>query len=395
MRWLLMVLLYKFSFLYLLVFSVVAFDNGQRFQVSEWLFFINANVAYGLLFYMVAISTLFFLLELKRTVCNVFFFTFYLLGVFYVIYSTLYGANFSYISYKQIGFLFIATSFLFLLDVGKWKTWLLSGYCVLLFFSLAMSLIHYYDLDLPIARYSDLSLDSTVIRASSGLLLQTNASGAFFCLSALVFLSLYNYSKNNIYFICCLISVLALLVGKSLGPIFILVSLSVFYANKTIILSWVALLVCMLVYKFDYFVYYLNYKIDSGSSKFDVFVGTVNRFINHGGDFLFGQFYSGAVDDLLYTESSMLDLFNNYGVIGGFWVFVVGISGVYLSAQSEVKSKFALFTPVFALVLLSLTQNSTLMLVHIFIITFYLSALHSMLQGETEDVIPLRFKNNA
>ncbi|MBV7298640.1 hypothetical protein [Enterovibrio paralichthyis] len=389
-----MVFFYKLSFIYLLVFSVVAFDNGQRFQVSDWLFFINAKFAYAALFYMMVISGIFLILETKMRKYDRFFISFFAVGLLYICYSFIYGVRFSYISYNQIGFVFIAASFLFVMDTSRLKSSLLVGYSIMLFFAIAMSLVKYYDLDLPIVRYSDLDLDSTAIRASSGLFLQTNASGAFFCLSALIFLSLYNYTRHLTYIVCCFICIVCLLVGKSLGPIGIFFALAILYANKSILLAFSAIGLSIFFFKLDYFIYYLNYKLHSGSTKYDVFLGTVERFYENTGDLVFGQFYSGNTHGLLYTESSMLDIINNFGIAGAFWAFAIGIAGLVLALNATCRRRLTLFLPVIALFVLSLTQNSTLMLVHIFIVCFYLATLHAVSRGVVTSRAPLVFKVN-
>lgn len=377
-----MILIYKFSFFYLLTFSVVAFDNGNRFKVSEWLSFLNIEVAYFLLLYMVVVSLVFFCFQLARGECDRLTALFLGTGCVYVFYSLIYNYHFSYLSYNQIGFCFVAASLLFKLDVSKFKPFLIASYGVLLFFSIAMSLVKYYELDLPIVRYSDLILKSTDIRASSGLFLQTNASGAFFCLSALIFLSLYDYTKSKAYLLCCFFSIIALIVGKSLGPIAIFLFLSLFYANSLVLVPLFLGGLFLFVFKWSYFTYYLEYKFSSGSTKFDVFIYSLERFSANVGDFIFGQFYSGNVNSLIYTESSMLDIINNYGLVGFLWC--ISILGALISIRkySPYRKKNLLVLPVVAMFLLSLTQNSTLMLSHLYIVILYLSIINSVKVAE-------------
>lgn len=377
-----MILFYKLSFFYLLTFSVVAFDNGVRFKISKWLSFLNIEVAYFLLLFMATISFVYFCLKIAQGKCDCLTALFFGTGCVYVFYSAIYNYNFSYLSYNQIGFCFIAASLLFKLNVSSFKPLLIVSYGIMLFFSIAMSLVKYYQLDLPIVRYSDLILDSKDIRASSGLFLQTNASGAFFCLSALVFMSLYDYTKSRVYLFCCFFSLIALIVGKSLGPIAIFILLSMFYANALVLVPLFLGAVCLFVYKWSYFIYYLEYKFASGSTKLDVFTYSLERYWENAGDFIFGQFYSGNTNSLIYTESSMLDIINNYGVVGLLWFITILLALKIIISQSLYRKRNLFFVPVVAMFLLSITQNSTLMLSHLYIIILYLSIINSVKVAE-------------
>ncbi|WP_406732468.1 O-antigen polymerase [Vibrio scophthalmi] len=368
---------------YVIAFSVCALDNGNSFYVSPSLFFLNPIWGYSAIIFLMFFSSIYVFLMIVNGRLDKYFFIFFISSCMYLMYFSILYGRVEYLTYRQIGFSIFICSTFFLLDVRVFSRPLCYAVMFLAFFSFLISIQLHQFIYFPIIAYKDFGIASSFFSATGGLFVQTNASGAFFCLSFLVFQSFVYQKKENIYKWSLLFSFVGLLCSMALGPLFLAMFFSVFYLNKKYFLIFLVLFIFVFVFNFEYITYYLSYKLNSGVIKYEVFLSVMDHLFTNPSSMFFGQLNYVESRSLLYTESSFLDLVLNFGFLGVlFLVLSIGVMIDFVKHERLVGA-FRLFIPVISFLVLSITQNSVFLISNLIVIFIYLAFVRQVVtQGE-------------
>jgi len=349
---------------YLLYFSVVAFDGGVNYYILPSLFFINKYLAYGMLSLLAFLAVLKLIVNTNNTLDR-YFLTFVFIGFIFVLCSLIYSKYVPYISYNQLGFAILGGAFLYSMrnDPIYFFSMCIYPLAISVLFCLLMSWKFIHNNPLPIERLIDIELYKngiSYLRPSSGLYGQTNASGAFYALSTLTYYATWSGTRNRKLLVGMLVSFIGLIHSFALGPILLTLTLIILTlkVRRYFILSVSA----FLLLNADKLLIYLFYKAASGGVKLNIWLEYLDSFIEEPMRIIFGQFvskYYSSGGGIFYTESSFLDLINNFGIVAFLVIYLLFL--MVMLARKKFKGQFVFIAPFILSSILIIIQNSSLM----------------------------------
>jgi hypothetical protein len=365
---------------YAMVFFVPATDKGYYYKVSDWLgYFVNGTVWFFLLITQCMISVHLFFTKRLNSEIRVIFFS----GLVFIVLDGLVGLSGSTGSFRQLGFVLIATIPVFWVDEYHIRRALHFAGAIAGLASLdSLLLIYSGDHLLPISSKLLLDFvesDIAVGNISNSMYGNTNAAGSFFLMLFVLFIFRYFYKIEN-FTNNSLITWLLCFVGLSLtaafGPIILFcIFICCSCIGRPSKVKWIFFIAgaAALLFAYTYSFEYIDYKLDSGGVKAE---RRKLAFAEIFGDikvFLFGWKFFANPDSIFWSESTLADVWLNFGLLGAVTFLILNFFNfrAYFAAGN-----YLICFAIVVIMVLHLTQTASLMVPNVVIfvmlrMTFY------------------------
>ena len=341
----------------LVLFNVI-FDNDIFYSVNSIIRYVLNDKIYHLLLFIIILGTLLYYYNKK----NISYY--FVWGIFFVIWNFFLYFNNTLVDYGYFGFILITYGAISSIDRNLMRRIIFTSYSIL-FVYFILNILNYFipSIKSPISliRSEDLlSISGEFRLINPNLFAQSNAAGSFFAM-LLIFLLLKKYLFSKIEFILVVIlSIVFIISSASFTSIVIALMLMIYnflkyFTNYKVKIFLILFFICCLIFWVDYTI------LDETSIfiKLNVFIDYIFLIFSNPNYLFFGyNIFFPSDTQPIYTESSFLDFFANFGIAGVFFIFQFLFSIIWHNRR---KSLFDYFISTFLIFIIILVQNSSLL----------------------------------
>lgn len=341
-----------------LVFFNVIYDNDIFYNVSSSIrYVLNISIYHIVLFITIIRSFLYYLQ--KKAISYVFIF-----GCLFITWNLFLELNNSLVDYGYFGFILLTYGAVSNIDKNAIRRIIWTSYFIFFIFFI-LNILNYFipSFKSPISLIRSeelLSISGEFRLINPNLFAQSNAAGSFFAMM-LIFLFLKRYLFSKIEYIL-LFSVSLLFIISSASFTSMIISLAIiFYGCVKYLTNSIARIFLILCVTSCLF-FLVDYTFLNNTSLFiksKVFLDYISLIMSNPNYLIFGyNLFSPRVSEPIYTESSFLDFYANFGLVGIFFILQTFFRIFWFNYRYYLYDYF--FSVIFLFTII-LVQNSSLL----------------------------------
>lgn len=341
-----------------LVFFNVIFDNGIFYNVSPSIHYVlNISLYHSVLLITILGS---FLYNLRGKVISYYF----IWGCFFLLWNFFLELNNSLVDYGYFGFVLLTYGAFPILDKNLIRRIIWTSYFIFSIFFI-LNILNYFipSFKSPISLIRSeelLSISGEFRLINPNLFAQSNAAGSFFAM-LLIFLFLKRYLFSKIEYILLLSGSLLFIISSASFTSIIISLLIIFYSCVKYLTNSMARIFLILCVT-SFLIFGVDYTFLNNTSLFiksNVFYDYINLILSNPNYLILGyNLFFPRGSEPIYTESSFLDFYANFGLGGIFFILQSFFCIVWYNYRYNLYDYF--FGVIFLFTII-LVQNSSLL----------------------------------